>query len=150
MVQAAAAAVWGCATSSRTRHLLTEIGAVEALLTMLQKTVAMDTAPGPGADATEQPAAAQASDRDLLQVEQCFIASSYAEPCSDVLYSACCAVLCYALLCLALPRRPALTSCSLFQHRITAIVTVTVLSASNACWSVLSTPCATLKPIKIN
>ena len=95
---------------------------------MLQKTLAMDTAPGPGADASEQPAVAQTSDRDLLQVEQCFIASSYAEPCSAVLYSACCAVLGYALLCLALPclALAALTSCSLLQHRITTIVTVTI------------------------
>ncbi|KAL3152292.1 hypothetical protein ABBQ32_001363 [Trebouxia sp. C0010 RCD-2024] len=69
VVQAAAAAVWGCAISSRTRHLLTEIGAVEALLTMLQTSLAMDTGSGPGADALEQPAAAQTCDRDLLQVE---------------------------------------------------------------------------------
>lgn len=79
MVQAAAAAVWGCATSSRTRRLLTEIGAVEALLSMLQKTLAMDTALAPGADAPDQPAAARTSDRDLLQVEHCLNQSSYAK-----------------------------------------------------------------------
>lgn len=79
VVQAAAAAVWGCATSSRTRHLLTEIGAVEALLTMLQTSLAMDTASGTAADASDQPAAAQTSHRDLLQVRDSlrFVASRY-------------------------------------------------------------------------
>lgn len=71
MVQAAAAAVWGCATSSRTRRLLTEIGAVEALLTVLQQTLVMDTASGAGGEAPQQAAAPQSSDRDLLQVEKC-------------------------------------------------------------------------------
>lgn len=72
VVQAAAGAIWGCATSSRTRRLLTEIGAVEALLTMLQKTLTMETAPGaagrasPGQDGAG--ALPQESDRDQLQV----------------------------------------------------------------------------------
>ena len=73
VVQAAAAAVWGCATSSRTRHLLTEIGAVEALLNMLQKILTMDP-PASGAaagvsvgqDASSPPQ--QQSERDQLQV----------------------------------------------------------------------------------
>ncbi len=77
VVQAAAAAVWGCATSSRTRHLLTEIGAVEALLSMLQKTLTMDP-PASGAvagasvgqDASSAPP--QQSERDQLQVLRCW------------------------------------------------------------------------------
>lgn len=90
VVQAAAAAVWGCATSSRTRRLLTEIGAVEALLTMLQMTLVMDTASGPG-DAAPPPgqeAAPQSADRDRLQVEKCRAVLS-------------CAVLSWSLLCCA-------------------------------------------------
>ncbi|KAL0031473.1 hypothetical protein WJX77_002181 [Trebouxia sp. C0004] len=72
VVQAAAAAVWGCATSSRTRHLLTEIGAVEALLSMLQKTLTMDPpASGDVADASvgqdASSASPQQSERDQLQ-----------------------------------------------------------------------------------
>lgn len=79
VVQAAAAAVWGCATSSRTRRLLTEIGTVEALLSMLQKTLTMETASGavtsaPGQDGTNP--LAQLSGRDQLQV---------LEPCVEVL-----------------------------------------------------------------
>ena len=69
-MQAAAAAVWGCATSSRTRHLLTEIGAVEAVLGMLQKTLTMTvvTAPGPGSVTSSQEAPTQSAERDQLQV----------------------------------------------------------------------------------
>ena len=81
MVQAAAAAVWGCATSSRTRRLLTEIGSVEALLAMLQMTLVMDTAPGPVSAAPQQDAAPQSSDRDRLQVENCCFVLSR-QPCS--------------------------------------------------------------------
>lgn len=73
VVQAAAAAVWGCATSSRTRHLLTEIGAVEALLSMLQKTLTLDSSASgavvgasAGQDASSAPP--QQSERDQLQV----------------------------------------------------------------------------------
>ncbi len=76
VVQAAAAGVWGCATSSRTRHLLTEIGAVEALLSMLQKTLTMDPpASGAVAGASVVPDASSAqpqqSERDELQVLRC-------------------------------------------------------------------------------
>jgi len=77
VVQAAAAAVWGCATSSRTRHLLTEIGAVEALLSMLQKTLTME-APASGAVAgasvgqDASSASPQQSERDQLQVLRCW------------------------------------------------------------------------------
>jgi hypothetical protein len=76
VVQAAAAAVWGCATSSRTRHLLTEIGAVEALLSMLQKTLTMEPPAGgavAGASVGQDAASAppQQSERDQLQVLRC-------------------------------------------------------------------------------
>ena len=77
VVQAAAAAVWGCATSSRTRHLLTEIGAVEALLSMLQKTLTMELPAGgavAGASVGQDAASAppQQSERDQLQVLRCW------------------------------------------------------------------------------
>ena len=74
VVQAAAAAVWGCATSSRTRHLLTDIGAVEALLTMLQKTLTMEAAAGAGVSSPGRGGAdglPQPSERNQLQVSSC-------------------------------------------------------------------------------
>ena len=74
VVQAAAAAVWGCATSSRTRHLLTDIGAVEALLTMLQKTLTMEAAAGAGGSSPGREGAdglPQPSVRNQLQVSGC-------------------------------------------------------------------------------
>ena len=78
VVQAAAAAVWGCATSSRTRHLLTEIGAVGALLVMLQKTLAMEAALDSGLAPSGQAPISPNSERDQLQVLfNCFGASSY-------------------------------------------------------------------------
>lgn len=91
VVQAAAAAVWGCATSSRTRRLLTEIGAVEALLTMLQMTLVMDTASGPGDAAPGQDAAPQSADRDRLQVKICCAVLCWA---ALVWPGLCCAMLC--------------------------------------------------------
>lgn len=68
MVQAAAAAVWGCATSSRTRRLLTELGAVQALLAVLQQSLTMSAAPPADTSSMEVATASVPVGRDQLQV----------------------------------------------------------------------------------
>ena len=68
MVQAAAAAVWGCATSSRTRRLLTELGAVQALLAVLQQSLTMPAAPPADTSSMDVATGSVPVGRDQLQV----------------------------------------------------------------------------------